>query len=165
MPRQHAGTDAGPPEGTDLRPDGRADDADPHPQARAALPLLRLDARAADTVPARLPDPPHPSRRDRGRRHRPDPGARAVPGDHRRDLARGEADDQGLTERQVRDDLHRFDELWSELFPAEQARIVQLLVERVDVCPTGVDITLRTDGLTSVLQDLRAADARTKDAA
>ena len=70
-----------------------------------------------------------------------------------------------ISERQVRDDLHRFEELWAELFPAEQARLVQLLVERVDVCPTGIDITLRTDGLTSVLQDLRAADARTKDAA
>ena len=28
---------------------------------------------------------------------------------------------------------HDLDPLWDELFPAEQARIVQLLVERVDV--------------------------------
>jgi hypothetical protein len=33
----------------------------------------------------------------------------------------------------VRDALYRLDSLWEELFPAEQARIVQLLVERVDV--------------------------------
>ena len=50
-----------------------------------------------------------------------------------------------------------------QVVPSEQARLVQLLVERVDVCPTGIDITLRSDGLTP--QDLRAADARTKDAA
>ena len=37
--------------------------------------------------------------------------------------------------------------LWDELFPAEQARIVQLLVERVDVGMDGVDIRLRTEGL------------------
>jgi site-specific DNA recombinase len=44
---------------------------------------------------------------------------------------------KGLTESQVRKTLQEFDPLWNELFPAEQARIVQLLVERVDVRPTG----------------------------
>jgi DNA invertase Pin-like site-specific DNA recombinase len=38
-----------------------------------------------------------------------------------------------LAERQVRDALKDFDQLWAELFPAEQARIVQLLVERVEI--------------------------------
>ncbi len=70
-----------------------------------------------------------------------------------------------LTERQVADELHRFDDLWSELFPAEQARIVQLLVERVDLSEKGADITLKIEGLTSVMQDLRAATSRAKDAA
>jgi site-specific DNA recombinase len=66
-----------------------------------------------------------------------------------------------LTERQVRDELNRFDALWAELFPAEQARIVQLLVERVDISERGADITLRVEGLASLLQDLRvAADSR-----
>jgi site-specific DNA recombinase len=62
---------------------------------------------------------------------------------------------KGLTERQVRDHLHSFTDVWSELFPAEQARIVQLLVARVDVSLAGADITFRTDGLGSLLQDLR----------
>src|SRR5438270_274446 len=35
---------------------------------------------------------------------------------------------------------------WNELFPTEQALIVQLLVERIDVGTTGVDIRLRTEG-------------------
>ena len=34
------------------------------------------------------------------------------------------------------------------VFPAEQARIVQLLVARVDLSEKGADITLRTEGLT-----------------
>ena len=48
---------------------------------------------------------------------------------------------KGLTERQVRDELHRFNDLWSELFPAEQAKLVQLLVSRVVVSEKGTDIT------------------------
>jgi site-specific DNA recombinase len=66
-----------------------------------------------------------------------------------------------LAERQVRDELHRFDALWTELFPAEQARIVQLLVQRVDISERGADITLRVEGLSNLIQDLRAgADSR-----
>jgi site-specific DNA recombinase len=62
---------------------------------------------------------------------------------------------KGLTERRVRDHLQSFTELWSELFPAEQARIVQLLVARVEISTAGADITLRTDGLGALMQDLR----------
>src|SRR6266850_4212928 len=38
--------------------------------------------------------------------------------------------DKGLTESEVRVALLEFEPLWNELFPAEQARIVELLVER-----------------------------------
>jgi len=72
---------------------------------------------------------------------------------------------KGLTERQVRDELSRFDALWSELFPAEQARIVQLLVERVDISERGADIRLRVDGLTSLMQDLSAGAGQKRTAA
>ena len=61
-----------------------------------------------------------------------------------------------ITEAEVREALQRLDPLWDELFPAEQARIVQLLVERVDVSPDGADIRLRTEGLTNLVADLRA---------
>jgi DNA invertase Pin-like site-specific DNA recombinase len=70
-----------------------------------------------------------------------------------------------LTERVVRDELFRFDQIWSELFPAEQARIVQLLVERVDVSEQGADISLRIEGLTTLIQDLRSTNEQTQDAA
>jgi DNA invertase Pin-like site-specific DNA recombinase len=72
---------------------------------------------------------------------------------------------QGLTEGQVAAELRAFDSIWSELFPAEQARIVQLLVERVDLSQNGAEITLNVEGLASILQDLRAAIDRTKAAA
>lgn len=62
----------------------------------------------------------------------------------------------GISEADVRAALQRLDPLWDELFPAEQTRIVQLLVERVDVSPNGADIRLRTDGLTKLVTDLGA---------
>ena len=51
---------------------------------------------------------------------------------------------------------HRVDPLWDELFPAEQARIVRLLMERVEVRPAGADIRLRVAGLASLVRDLSA---------
>ncbi|WP_084112841.1 recombinase family protein [Belnapia moabensis] len=66
--------------------------------------------------------------------------------------ARAEAPD--LTEMEVRDVLERLDPLWGELFPAEQARIVRTLVQRVVVGPGGADIRLRVEGLASLVRDL-----------
>jgi DNA invertase Pin-like site-specific DNA recombinase len=60
-----------------------------------------------------------------------------------------------LTEADVRDAIHRFDPLWGELFPAEQARIVHLLVERVTVTATGLDLRLRVDGLSAFAGELQ----------
>jgi len=70
-----------------------------------------------------------------------------------------------LAEAEVRDALHRLDPLWEELFPAEQARIVQALVERVTVGPAGADIRLRVEGLAGLVQDLRGNRAPTLEAA
>ncbi|MDB5412567.1 MAG: resolvase [Rubritepida sp.] len=61
-----------------------------------------------------------------------------------------------LTEHETREALQRLDPLWGELFPAEQARIVRALVERVTVGPAGADIRLRVEGLASLVRDLGA---------
>ena len=71
----------------------------------------------------------------------------------------------GIDEAEVREALHRLDPLWNELFPAEQARIVQLLVERVDVSPNGADIRLRTEGLANLVAELRAVRPEPRRAA
>ena len=65
------------------------------------------------------------------------------------------ARETGISEAEVRQALERLDPLWDELFPAEQARIVQLLVERVEVHPDRVNVRLRTAGLTKLVDDLR----------
>ena len=70
-----------------------------------------------------------------------------------------------ISEIDVREALERLDPLWDELFPAEQARIVQLLVERVNIGTEGADIRLRTEGLTSLVADLSAIQPEAQRAA
>jgi site-specific DNA recombinase len=59
-----------------------------------------------------------------------------------------------ISEAEVREALERFDPLWDELFPAEQMRIVHLLVERVEVLPDQLNVELRTAGLTKLIGEL-----------
>jgi site-specific DNA recombinase len=43
-----------------------------------------------------------------------------------------------------------------ELFPAEQARIVALLIERVDIGADGLNVRLRVDGLNEFAREMLA---------
>jgi site-specific DNA recombinase len=45
-------------------------------------------------------------------------------------------------------------------FPAEQARIVQLLVERVDVREESLEVRIRAEGLASLVGELRQQGER-----
>jgi hypothetical protein len=63
--------------------------------------------------------------------------------------------DRHVTEEQVRAALFEFGALWDQLFPAEQARILQLLVEKVEIRPDGLNITLRMEGLTSLAREVQ----------
>jgi len=60
----------------------------------------------------------------------------------------------GLIETDVREALQNLDPLWDELFPAEQARVLQLLIERVEVHPDRIDLRFRIDGLQSLVADI-----------
>jgi len=77
--------------------------------------------------------------------------------------ARPEID--GLSEAEVREALEGLDPLWDELFPAEQARIVQLLVERVEVGVAGLKVRLRVQGIARMVQDLAGIAATPRRAA
>ena len=63
-----------------------------------------------------------------------------------------------ITEADTRVALQRLDPLWDELFPAEQARIVALLVERVDIGTAGLNVRLRVDGLGSLAREMLAGN-------
>jgi len=62
--------------------------------------------------------------------------------------------DCGITDVDAREALTRLDPLWDELFPAEQARIVALLVERVDIGIEGMKVRLRMDGLAALAREM-----------
>jgi site-specific DNA recombinase len=64
-----------------------------------------------------------------------------------------------VPEREVVETITEFAPLWDELFPAEQARIVRLLVERVDLSPDGMRVRLRAEGLQTLVQELRTSVA------
>jgi len=66
------------------------------------------------------------------------------------------AHNDGIAETDAQAALQQLDPLWDELFPAEQARIVALLVERVDVDTDGLNLRLRVDGLTALAQEMMA---------
>lgn len=60
-----------------------------------------------------------------------------------------------LDEAQVTVAMTQVDRVWEQLFPAEQQRPVRLLVERVIVTPTNLELRLRTGGVGSLAADTR----------
>jgi site-specific DNA recombinase len=65
-----------------------------------------------------------------------------------------------VPERDVVQTITDFAPLWDELFPAEQARIVRLLVERVDLSPDGMQVRLRAEGLQTLVEELRSREIK-----
>jgi DNA invertase Pin-like site-specific DNA recombinase len=56
--------------------------------------------------------------------------------------------------------LHEFKALWSQLFPAEQARIIQLLVRCVTVTADGLEVGVRREGIAGVVREMVAPRRR-----
>jgi hypothetical protein len=50
--------------------------------------------------------------------------------------------------------------LSDELFPAEQSRIVRLLVERIDLSTDGMQVRLRAEGLHTLVEELQSREAK-----
>lgn len=61
-----------------------------------------------------------------------------------------------LAEVEARAALQQLDPLWDELFPAEQARIVGLVIERVDIAVDSINVRLRMDGLSGLAREMLA---------
>jgi DNA invertase Pin-like site-specific DNA recombinase len=72
---------------------------------------------------------------------------------------------EGLAEDEVREALAALDPLWSELFPAEQARIVQLLIERVDIGTDGLRLRFRDKGLAQMVTEVGIITGKSRKAA
>lgn len=65
-----------------------------------------------------------------------------------------------FTEQEIAEALGRLDDVWECLFPGEQDRLIRLMVERLEVSPDGIDLRLRADGLTGVVDTFRAREAQ-----
>jgi len=68
--------------------------------------------------------------------------------------------DEEITEREVTVLLAEFATVRNELFPPEQARIVQLLVGRVDVQEDALEVRIRAEGLVSLVGEFRQQGER-----
>jgi hypothetical protein len=68
--------------------------------------------------------------------------------------------DATLDEAQVTVAMTRLEVIWDQLFPAEQSRIVRLLIEKVIVSPSNLEIQLRATGLERVVLELQPTQSR-----
>jgi site-specific DNA recombinase len=71
----------------------------------------------------------------------------------------GAAEDAVPEESDVIEALGALEPVWDELYPAEQARILRLLVERIDVAPDGISVTLHAAGIRSLVAELAGEGA------
>ncbi|MHB9038713.1 MAG: hypothetical protein ACYC64_18870 [Armatimonadota bacterium] len=60
-----------------------------------------------------------------------------------------------MNEREVAECLRKLDPIWQELYPLEQCRIVQLLVEEVSIGMDGMNIRIRSNGIHSLISELK----------
>ena len=59
--------------------------------------------------------------------------------------------------------LGALEPVWDELYPAEQARILRLLIERIEVAPDGISVTLHAAGIRSLVAELASEHTAAPD--
>jgi hypothetical protein len=67
--------------------------------------------------------------------------------------------DPSLDEAQVAVAMTRLDSIWEQLFPAEQQRIVRLLIEKVIVSPSDLEVRFRPNGIEVLALELQPESA------
>ncbi len=70
--------------------------------------------------------------------------------------------DEHFTEDGMREELQSIQAIWHHLYHKEQARLLQLFVEKIRLEPQGVHIDIRTNGINSLVLDLKAAARETR---
>ena len=65
--------------------------------------------------------------------------------------------DPTLDEAQITVAMAHVERVWDQLFPAEQQRLIRLLVERVIVTPTNLELRLRPGGVGILAGESRQA--------
>ena len=72
-----------------------------------------------------------------------------------------------VAEREVSEAFQSVETFWEDLFPLERNRLIRLLVEKVALRETGIDMELKTQGMTSLIIELSgsASEARERSQA
>jgi hypothetical protein len=86
----------------------------------------------------------------------PEMVARTITAVHRENSA---AEDTEFEEGDVIEALGALEPVWDELYPAEQARILRLLIERIEGAPDGISVTLHAAGISSLVAELADQEA------
>lgn len=60
----------------------------------------------------------------------------------------------GITEREISESFETMDIFWNDLFPLEQKRLIDQLVEVIEIRETGIDMVLNTAGMSSLILEL-----------
>lgn len=64
------------------------------------------------------------------------------------------AKERFISEDAVRKELQQFDSIWGELFPQEQNRVMQLIIQRIQVSLDGLNITFQPNGIMEVYEQI-----------
>ena len=68
-----------------------------------------------------------------------------------------------VAEREVSEAFQSVDTFWEDLFPLERNRLVRLLVEKVEIRETGIDMELKTQGMTNLIIELSGLASEAKE--
>jgi hypothetical protein len=71
-------------------------------------------------------------------------------------IVRAISQSPNLSENIIISHFRQIDQLWDELFPVEQARIINLLVKNIEVKEDGFNIRIFKEGINSLAEELSA---------
>ncbi len=64
-----------------------------------------------------------------------------------------------ISEQDVSESFQTIETFWDDLFPMERHRLIRLLIETVEIRERGIDLTLKTNGFTSLIIELTGLTA------
>lgn len=68
-----------------------------------------------------------------------------------------------ITERDISEAFQNIEEFWDVLYPAERNRLIRLIVEKIEVRETGIDMEVRTGGLATLITELAGLTVEIKE--
>ena len=70
-------------------------------------------------------------------------------------IAHAKRRDATLDEAKVTVAMNRLDAIWAQMFPAEQTRMIKLMVEKVIISTTQLEVRLRANGMERLILEMR----------